>query len=119
MRYCDEDIESAGQILTNREELDDAAVELWMKDKEHVRLLDELATMRERLAVEEFGHLEMEELARLKQSAVDRKGRWMTLRWSVAASIVLIAALFIGRMVDEWRNLDEERLIAQTERKPN
>ena len=75
MRYCDEDIEFAGQILTNREELDDAAVELWMKDKEHVRLLDELATMRERLAVEEFGHLEMEELARLKQSAVDRKGR--------------------------------------------
>ena len=116
MRYCDEDIEFAGQILTNREELDDAAVELWMKDKEHVRLLDELATMRERLAVEEFGHLEMEELARLKQSAVDRKGRWMTLRWSVAASIVLIAALFIGRTVDEWRNLDEERLIARVER---
>ena len=116
MRYCDEDIEFAGQILTNREELDDTAVELWMKDKEHVRLLDELATVRERLAVEEFGHLEMEELTRLKQSVADRRSRRMTLRWSVAASIVLIAALFIGRMVDEWRNLDEERLIAQTER---
>lgn len=116
MKYCDEDIEFAGQILTNREELDDTAVELWMKDKEHVRLLDELATVRERLAVEEFGHLEMEELTRLKQSVADRRSRRMTLRWSVAASIVLIAALFIGRTVDEWRNLDEGRLIAQTER---
>ncbi|WP_099290170.1 MULTISPECIES: FecR family protein [unclassified Butyricimonas] len=116
MRYCDEDIEFAGQILTNREELDDAAVELWMKDKEHVRLLDELATMRERLAVEEFGHLETEELTRLKQSVADRRSRRMTLRWSVAASIILIVALYVGRGVDEWKNLNEERLMVQTER---
>lgn len=116
MRYCDEDIEFAGQILTNREELDDVAVELWMKDKEHVRLLDELASVRERLAVEEFGHLETEELIRLKQSAAERKGRRMTLRWSVAASIILIVALYVGRGVDEWRNLNEERLMVQTER---
>ena len=116
MRYTDEDIEFAGQILTHREELEDEVVEKWMEDKDHVRLLDELAAVRKNLVVGDFGHLETEELARLEQSVADRKGRRMTLRWSVAASIILIVALYVGRGVDEWRTLNEERLMAQTER---
>lgn len=46
MRYTDEDIEFAGRILTHREELEDEFVEKWMEDREHVRLLDELAAVR-------------------------------------------------------------------------
>lgn len=116
MRYTDEDIEFAGWILTHREELEDEVVEKWMEDKEHVQLLDELAAVRKNLSAGDFERLETEELARLEQSLADRKGRRMTLRWSVAASIVLIVALYVGRGVDEWRNLNEERLMAQTER---
>jgi putative anti-sigma factor len=116
MRYTDEDIEFAGRILTHREELEDEFVEKWMEDREHVRLLDELAAVRKNLSAGDFERLENGELARLEQSVADRKSRRMTLRWSVAASIVLIVALYVGRGVDEWRNLNEERLMAQTER---
>ena len=45
MRYTDEDIEFANLILTDRENLDDAKVEAWMKDPEHVMLLKEFATV--------------------------------------------------------------------------
>ncbi|WP_065217926.1 MULTISPECIES: hypothetical protein [Butyricimonas] len=83
MEYTDEDIEFARQILTHREELEDALVEKWMEDEEHMRLLDELAA--------------------------DRKSRRMTLYWSVAISIILILVLYIGRGVEGWKNLKEEK----------
>lgn len=44
MRYNDEDIEFANLILTDRENLDDAEVNAWMEDPEHVKLLQEFAT---------------------------------------------------------------------------
>ena len=83
MEYTDEDIEFARQILTRGEELEEALVKKWMEDEVHVRLLDELAA--------------------------DRKSRRMTLYWSVAISIILILVLYIGRGVEEWKNLHEEK----------
>ena len=116
MEYTDEDIEFARQILTHREELEDALVEKWMEDEEHMRLLDELAAERKNLSEGDFERQETEELASLEQAEADRKSRRMTLRWSVASSIILIVALYVGRGVDEWRNLNEERLMAQGRR---
>lgn len=116
MEYTDEDIEFAGRVLTHREELEDELVEKWMEDWEHVQLLDELAAERKNLSEGDFERQETEELASLEQAEADRKSRRMTLRWSVASSIILIVALYVGRGVDEWRNLNEERLMAQAER---
>lgn len=115
MEYTDEDIEFAGRILTEREELEDDVVARWMEDKEHVQLLDELATFREKLTKGDFAGSE-EEFRRLEQSVYDRKSRRMTLRWSVAASIILLIGLFVGRAVTDVRDLREQQILAQTER---
>lgn len=115
MGYTDEDIEFAGRILTEREELEDDVVARWMEDKEHVQLLDELATFREKLTERNFAGSE-EEFRRLEQSVYDRKSRRMTLRWSVAASIILLIGLFVGRAVTGVRDLREQQILAQAER---
>ena len=116
MRYTDEDIEFANLILTDRENLDDAKVEVWMKDPEHVMLLKEFATVYQKRMNIDFNRDKKEEFARLENTIQERKSRRMTLRWSVAASVILLIGLFVGRMVNEWRNLDEMRMLAETER---
>ena len=116
MRYTDEDIEFANLILTDRENLDDAKVEAWMKDPEHVILLKEFATVYQKRMNIDFNRDKKEEFARLENTIQERKSRRMTLRWSVAASVILLIGLFVGRMVNEWRNLDEMRMLAETER---
>lgn len=116
MRYTDEDIEFANLILTDRENLDDAKVEEWMKDSEHVMLLKEFATVYQQRMNIDFNRDKKEEFARLENTIQERKSRRMTLRWSVAASVILLVGLFVGRAVDEWRNLDRERMLAETGR---
>lgn len=116
MRYTDEDIEFANLILTDRENLDDTKVEEWMKDPEHVMLLKEFATVYQKRMNIDFNRDKKEEFARLKNTIQERKSRRMTLRWSVAASVILLIGLFVGRMVNEWRDLDEMRMLAETER---
>ena len=116
MRYTDEDIEFANLILTDRENLDDAKVEAWMKDPEHVMLLKEFATVYKKRINIDFNRDKKEEFARLENTIQERKSRRMTLRWSVAASVILLIGLFVGRMVNEWRDLDEMRMLAETER---
>ena len=116
MRYTDEDIEFANLILTDRENLDDAKVEAWMKDPEHVMLLKEFATVYQKRMNIDFNRDKKEEFARLENTIQERKSRRMTLRWSVAASVILLIGLFVGRMVNEWRDLDEMRMLAETER---
>lgn len=118
MRFQDEDIEFAGRILTNREELDDDVVEQWMEDTEHIRLLDELAAVRERLSGSEYKQLEVGEFKRLTQSVADRKSRRMTLRWSVAASIILLISLFVGRTINGVRDMHEEQVLAKNTMQP-
>ena len=116
MGYTDEDIEFANLILTDRGNLDDAKVEVWMKDPEHVMLLKEFATVYQKRMNIDFNRDKKEEFARLENTIQERKSRRMTLRWSVAASVILFIGLFVGRMVNEWLNLDEIRLLAVTER---
>ncbi|MBR5462086.1 FecR family protein [Butyricimonas virosa] len=116
MRYTDEDIEFANLILTDRENLDDAKVEAWMKDPEHVILLKEFATVYQKRMNIDFNRDKKVEFARLENTIQERKSRRMTLRWSVAASVILLIGLFVGRMVNEWRDLDEMRMLAETER---
>ena len=116
MGYTDEDIEFANLILTDRGNLDDAKVEVWMKDPEHVMLLKEFATVYQKRMNIDFNRDKKEEFARLENTIQERKSRRMTLRWSVAASVNLFIGLFVGRMVNEWRNLDEMRMLAETER---
>ena len=116
MRYTDEDIEFANLILTDRENLDDAKVEVWMKDPEHVMLLKEFATVYQKRMNIDFNRDKKEEFARLENTIQERKSRRMTLRWSVPASVILLIGLFVGRMVNEWRDLDEMRMLAETER---
>ena len=116
MGYTDEDIEFANLILTDRGNLDDAKVEVWMKDPEHVMLLKEFATVYQKRMNIDFNRDKKEEFARLENTIQERKSRRMTLRWSVAASVILFIGLFVGRMGNEWRNLDEMRMLAETER---
>ena len=116
MGYTDEDIEFANLILTDRGNLDDAKVEVWMKDPEHVMLLKEFATVYQKRMNIDFNRDKKEEFARLENTIQERKSRRMTLRWSVAASVILLIGLFVGRMVNEWRDLDEMRMLAETER---
>ena len=116
MRYTDEDIEFANLILTDRENLDDAKVEAWMKEPEHVMLLKEFATVYQKRMNIDFNRDKKREFARLENTIQERKSRRMTLRWSVAASVILLISLFVGRTLSEWRDLDEARILAETER---
>ena len=116
MRYTDEDIEFANLMLTDRENLDDAKVEAWMKEPEHVMLLKEFATVYQKRMNIDFNRDKKREFARLENTIQERKGRRMTLRWSVAASVILLISLFVGRTVSEWWDLDEARILAETER---
>lgn len=43
MGYKDDDIEFANRLLTRQEELNDEEVTAWLKEKNHVELLDEIA----------------------------------------------------------------------------
>lgn len=47
MGYKDDDIEFANRLLTRREELNDEEVTAWLKEKNHVELLDEIAAIRQ------------------------------------------------------------------------
>ena len=107
MKYTDEDIEFANLILTDRENQDDMKVEAWMEDPEHVKLLKEFATVYQTRRNVDFNRDKKEEFVRLENTIQERKSRRMTLRWSVAASIILMVGLFVGRTVNEWRDLDD------------
>ena len=84
MKYRDEDIAFAHKILNQRNELDEQEVESWLRVKEHVELLNELA-------LEKDGGVQEEEEA--------RKSRQMTLRWSLTIAVVLIIVLIISKLI--------------------
>lgn len=114
MEYTDEDIEFARRILTHREELTEEQVEAWMADRKHVELLGRLAEIHEDRSVDEEIHSEVDEKARLEQVVREQKSRRMTLRWSLAASVILIIGLSVSRTVSEWRDLKDEKVLAET-----
>ena len=118
MGYKDDDIEFANRLLTRREELNDEEVTAWLKEKDHVELLDEIAAIRQKLSRQSYGESGEEEFLYLEKSIYDRKSRRMTLRWSIAASIILLVGLFVGRTISGVRDIHEEQELAKSVMQP-
>ena len=118
MGYKDDDIEFANRLLTRREELNDEEVTAWLKEKDHVELLDEIAAIRQKLSGQSYGENSEEEFLYLEKSIYDRKSRRMTLRWSIAASIILLVGLFVGRTISGVRDIHEEQELAKSVLQP-
>lgn len=118
MGYKDDDIEFANRLLTQREELNDEEVTAWLKEKDHVELLDEIAAIRQKLSGQSYGENGEEEFLYLEKSIYDRKSRRMTLRWSIAASIILLVGLFVGRTISGVRDIHEEQELAKSVMQP-
>ena len=118
MGYKDDDIEFANRLLARREELNDEEVTAWLKEKDHVELLDEIAAIRQKLSGQSYGENSEEEFLYLEKSIYDRKSRRMTLRWSIAASIILLVGLFVGRTINGVRDIHEEQELAKSVMQP-
>ena len=118
MGYKDDDIEFANRLLARREELNDEEVTEWLKEKDHVELLDEIAAIRQKLSGQSYGENGEEEFLYLEKSIYDRKSRRMTLRWSIAASIILLVGLFVGRTINGVRDIHEEQELAKSVMQP-
>ena len=118
MGYKDDDIEFANRLLTRREELNDEEVTAWLKEKDHVELLDEIAAIRQKLSGQSYGENGEEEFLYLEKSIYDRKSGRMTLRWSIAASIILLVGLFVGRTINGVRDIHEEQELAKSVMQP-
>lgn len=118
MDYRDDDIEFANRLLTRREELDDEEVTTWLKEKDHVELLEEIAAIRQKLTEGESQINDEDEFRRLEENIYDQKSRRMTLRWSVAASIILLVGLFVGRTINGVRDMHEEQLLTKSVMQP-
>ena len=118
MGYTNDDIEFANRLLTRREELNDEEVTAWLKEKDHVELLDEIAAIRQKLSGQSYGENGEEEFLYLEKSIYDRKSRRMTLRWSIAASIILLVGLFVGRTINGVRDIHEEQELAKSVMQP-
>ena len=118
MGYRDDDIEFANRLLTRREELDDEEVTAWLKEKDHVELLEEIAAIRQKLTEGESQINDEDEYRRLEENIYDQKSRRMTLRWSIAASIILLVGLFVGRTINGVRDMHEEQLLTKSVMQP-
>ena len=118
MGYKDDDIEFANRLLARREELNDEEVTAWLKEKDHVELLDEIAAIRQKLSGQSYGENGEEEFLYLEKSIYDRKSRRMTLRWSIAASSILLVGLFVGRTINGVRDIHEEQELAKSVMQP-
>ena len=118
MDYKYDDIEFANRLLARREELNDEEVTTWLKEKDHVELLDEIAAIRQKLSGQSYGENSEEEFLYLEKSIYDRKSRRMTLRWSIAASIILLVGLFVGRTINGVRDIHEEQELAKSVMQP-
>ena len=118
MDYKNDDIEFANRLLTRREELNDEEVTAWLKEKNHVELLDEIAAIRQKLSGQSYGENDEEEFLHLEKSIYDQKSRRMTLRWSIAASIILLVGLFVGRTINGVRDMHEEQELAKNVMQP-
>ena len=72
------------------EELDDEEVTAWLKEKDHVELLEEIAAIRQRLTEGESQINDEDEYRRLEENIYDQKSRRMTLRWSLSGFYYII-----------------------------
>ena len=89
-----------------------------MKEKDHVELLEEIAAIRQKLTEGESQINDEDEYRRLEENIYDQKSRRMTLRWSIAASIILLVGLFVGRTINDVRDMHEEQLLTKSVMQP-
>lgn len=115
MKFNEEDIEFAGQILTDRHNLDKKQVNEWMDDSEHVEMLKEFAAIRQKCAPMDFKYDEAE-YRRLERCMPVRKPRRLVAYWPAAASVVLLAGMLAGWMLFRQRLNRKEVGVVQTER---
>ena len=90
----------------------------WMEDPEHVKLLQEFATAYQVCMNKDFDWDKENEFARLERDIYERKSRRMTLRWAVAASVILLVGLFVGRTINGVRDMHEEQELAKNVMQP-
>ena len=115
MKYNEEDIEFASQILTRRENLSDEAVKMWMSDPEHVELLKEFGAIRGEYSDLNFEAVKAAEYARLRKAVDVRTRRQLVIRWSVAASIALCVVFSVWYLLDDSYLAVERKLPQQAE----
>ena len=68
MNYNDQDIEFAYRILNHRKELHEEEITAWLKNPEHLKLLDEIAAIRQSFSSQDFEIIKEEVHSRLLQS---------------------------------------------------
>ncbi|MDR1414340.1 MAG: hypothetical protein LBI96_00885 [Odoribacteraceae bacterium] len=90
MEYKDEDVAFAFRLMNERETLDDAEVEEWMRSDAHRRLMNDMEEARAKWEADEASGDERERADRKRE---EEKSRKMTLRWAVAMAIVVMILL--------------------------
>lgn len=96
MGMNDHDIEFAGQILTNRQNLDDKQVNEWMNNPGHLKLLKEMAAIRQKYNPTDFCMNEEAEYNRLKKRVDLRGERRLRTYWYAAASVIILVGILAG-----------------------
>ncbi|WP_294142791.1 FecR family protein [uncultured Sanguibacteroides sp.] len=112
MNYNDQDIEFAYRILNHRKELREEEVINWLKNPEHTKLLDEIAAIRQSLSSQNVEKIKEEVYSHLRQSIQKQKNRYLTIRWSVAASVLLVIGLFASQIINHLK--EKESVAART-----
>ena len=99
MKYLNEDIEFAQQLLSQQEQAGE-----WMDDPDHAELLKELAAVYEVYHASDFSSSTQDELRRLRRTVERQERRRHIRHWSVAASVVVLIGLFGGYLISAYRN---------------
>ncbi len=105
--YQDEDLEFANQILTNRKLLNHAQVDEWMKNPQHVQLLDDLAAVYRLHIQKDFSAVKQEEFIRIKESFRKKKHTFkFPIYWVVAASVLFLLGFFYTYYIYDGRDME-------------
>ena len=116
MNCNEQEIEYAHRILNHRRELEEKEVVDWLKDPEHLKLLDEIAALRQNLSTRDGIRGEKEVYTRIQRSILKQNRRPLILRWSIAASVLLLVGLLTGQIVEriqEKKTIPEKMILAE------
>ena len=112
MNYNDQDIEFAYRILNHRKELHEEEITAWLKNPEHLKLLDEIAAIRQSFSSQNFEIIKEEVHSRLLQSIQKQQSYRHMIRWSVAASILIVIGLLANQVIN--RSIEKECVTLKT-----
>lgn len=96
VRYKNEEIEFAGRMLNQRQDISDQEAQEWLQNEDNVRLLDELAGIKQKIEPQSFAVSKTEVYSRLRKQMLREKRTKILRLAAVAASVViLIGSVFI------------------------